>query len=478
MSGVSAVTGSSTVVIVGGGAAGVLAAAQLARAAQAVGRAVDLCIVEPGRLGVGVAYSTRDLRHRLNVRVAGMSAWPDDPDHFLRWLRHSGLTDATREDFAPRPYYAEYLRAVLREALAGAPGVSLTHVPGWATGVVRRERRMQVVVDSGPGVTADALVLATGHGAPSTAWAPAELCRSPHFVADPWRGQLVPASAAAGSAVVLVGAGLTMADMALQYGRPGVHLHVVSRHGLMPLPHLDTGPAPRVRCDGAPSPASLAQARRYVFDHIRATGDWRAAVDALRPVTSDIWRSLDDRARRDFLRADARRWDRVRHRLAPAVSTWLSERAADGCLTVHRATIETVTDSAGGARVTLSDGTDLMAAAVVNCTGTCVDVRASENPLLTNLFHSGIAQPGPLQLGLATDGGGRLRTADATSSRTWTLGPPRRGELWESTAIPEIRVQARELAVAMVRELDVPRLAHRDRGSYDWRVIAAEPAPA
>jgi uncharacterized NAD(P)/FAD-binding protein YdhS len=156
----------------------------------------------------------------------------------------------------------------------------------------------------------------------------------------------------------------------------------------------------------------------------------------------------------------------------------LSERAADGCLTVHRATIETVTDSAGGARVTLSDGTDLMAAAVVNCTGTCVDVRASENPLLTNLFHSGIAQPGPLQLGLATDGGGRLRTADATSSRTWTLGPPRRGELWESTAIPEIRAQARELAVAMVRELDVPRLAHRDRGSYDWRVVAAEPAPA
>ena len=53
----------------------------------------------------------------------------------------------------------------------------------------------------------------------------------------------------------------------------------------------------------------------------------------------------------------------------------------------------------------------------------------------------------PLRLGLDALPDGRLVGRDGqASSLLFTLGPPLRGVLWESTAIPEIRVQAAALA--------------------------------
>ncbi len=37
----------------------------------------------------------------------------------------------------------------------------------------------------------------------------------------------------------------------------------------------------------------------------------------------------------------------------------------------------------------------------------------------------------------------------------YTLGPPRRGEPWESTAVPELRQQAQELAKHILMSLHV-----------------------
>ena len=73
----------------------------------------------------------------------------------------------------------------------------------------------------------------------------------------------------------------------------------------------------------------------------------------------------------------------------------------------------------------------------------------SRDPLLASLLAAGHACPGPLGMGLATDGSGRVRAADGTVGAAWTLGAMRRGELWESTAIPEIRAQAVAVAQAI-----------------------------
>ncbi|HEY6748459.1 MAG TPA: FAD/NAD(P)-binding protein [Mycobacteriales bacterium] len=458
------------VAVVGAGASGTLAAAHLATTAAAAATPVEILLVDPDPPGRGLAYRTTDPRHRLNVPARNMSAWPDEPGDFLRWLRRHVAVDFPEGGYAPRLHYAQYLTGVLERAAAG-PGVRLDHLPVRATDLRRHGSRLRLTLADGTSRPVDAAVLALGYDRPSTLWAPAGLERSDRFVADPWSTEPYVGR---GDEVVVVGAGLTAADMAQRWGREGVRLHVVSRHGMLPLPHAAV-PQPPAVADG-PVPGSLAEARRLLFDRIRAAGgDWRRAVDGLRPVTSTWWAALDEPSRRAFLGTAARRWDRVRHRVDPAVHEWLEQRRSDGSLVVHAASVSGAVPGPGHLRVTLTDGSVIRAAAVLNCTGAGTSVSASADPLLMNLLATGLITPGPLDLGLATDSSGRVIPATGRPG-IWALGPLRRGDLWESTAIPEIRVQAAALARDLVPALPHAPLQRRPRDPYGLPVSAGPAA--
>src|SRR4051812_14332551 len=102
------------VLIVGGGASGVLLASHLLRDSATTRVAV---VERRPELGAGVAYGTAHPSHLLNVRAANMSAFPDRPDHFCRWLVASGAArDPALADprcFAPRRVYRDYLTSLL-----------------------------------------------------------------------------------------------------------------------------------------------------------------------------------------------------------------------------------------------------------------------------------------------------------------------------------------------------------------------------
>src|SRR6478672_13657735 len=136
------------VAIVGGGAAGVLAAIHLRRSKP---EAQITLIDASGRPGTGAAYGTDDPTHLLNVPAQRMSAWPDDPDHFCRWLEERAVTAV--DSFAPRLAYGRYLR----EQLAVADvRIETAEVVGLLPGVPAR-----LTLHDGRSVLADAVVLAS-----------------------------------------------------------------------------------------------------------------------------------------------------------------------------------------------------------------------------------------------------------------------------------------------------------------------------
>jgi uncharacterized NAD(P)/FAD-binding protein YdhS len=67
-----------------------------------------------------------------------------------------------------------------------------------------------------------------------------------------------------------------------------------------------------------------------------------------------------------------------------------------------------------------------------------------------SLLDTGQARVGPHGLGLDIDPAGRLISADGRAHQgRWLIGPLRRGVRWETTAVPEIRTQARDLGAAL-----------------------------
>jgi uncharacterized NAD(P)/FAD-binding protein YdhS len=90
---------------------------------------------------------------------------------------------------------------------------------------------------------------------------------------------------------------------------------------------------------------------------------------------------------------------------------------------------------------------------VINCTGPDTDLTRVRDPLVVALRRDGLIRPDELGLGLDTDDEGRLVAADGDpSSRLTLLGPLRKGRLWEHTAVPELRVAAKQVADRLARE--------------------------
>ncbi|WP_240649321.1 FAD/NAD(P)-binding protein [Streptomyces sp. Z26] len=469
--------GRRTVAVVGAGAAGALVATQLCEAAVRRRVPLDLVLIDPApEAGRGTAYSTRDPRHLLNVPVGGMSAYPDDPGHFRRWLCGHGDADVGAGDFASRYRFGSYLADTLGRAIIRARGfASVTRLRTRATACEwpQRSARARLVLADGRTVAADSVVLATGPAPGGGDWAPEELRASGCFVAHPWTADGEVNAAPKGGPdggpdgaghVLLVGAGLTAVDVALSLERRGHRVHMVSRTGLLPRPHalrpLPPVPAPPALADADRPPglpALRTALRRHLAGALREFGDWRPAFDGLRPVTARLWQGLSDAERTEVLDREITLWNVHRHRMPPATAEAVERARAARRLRVDAARVVSAARARGRAHgpsapldVTLTDGRTLPVQRVVDCTGPGLRTDSGADPLWRSLLDAGLAVRGPLGIGVATDGG-RLRDAEGRCARgLFTLGAPRRGELWETVAIPEIRAQAAAVADAVL----------------------------
>ncbi len=454
------------VIVVGAGASGTLTCLHLVRTAGRRSTRLELVLVDPTpRPGTGTAFGTFDPDHLLNVPAAGMSALPEDPGHFVTWRRRTSPTTAHQYEFVPRRDYARYLDETLRTALAeSAAEVTLTHVPQVATTLDPDADGVRVGFADGTSVRGDALVLATGLPAPAADWAPESLTASPFFVVDPWaigaldvvgRDRVGPAD------VLLVGTGLTAVDVALSLGRSRADrtVHAISRSGRLPYAHAPAMLPPAIP-DAGSWGDTLDEIRVRAEQHLRQVatdgGDWRPGVDGLRFQVASLWGRLSEEDRRRYLAEDAGAWNRVRHRMSPTSGRATAELVDAGRLVLGEGQVGDAEPlERGGLRVTLVDGSTRDVGWVVNCTGPRTDVRELGNPLLDDLLRprSGdlrLAVPATAGMGFRTTDGRVLDSTGRPGLPVWTLGALRRGELWESTAVPEIRTQALAAATAVL----------------------------
>ena len=443
------------VAIIGGGAAAVALLSELVERASAPLH-LDWYTGGAAQPGRGLAYGTTSARHLLNVRAATMGMFSRKPRGFLDFAQRAD-PNAAGTDFLPRRLYGDYLEEEAARALAQSRQrrVDVRVVP-FAVDALVPETDGVTVIQGERASRADAAVLAIG-ALPVRPLAGVDdaLVADGRYVLAPWEFLAQAPADDAPREVALVGLGLTAVDMLLELAVrwPNAHFTAVSRHGHLPAAHLPLSTEPdddgRALVEAMHEIPELRRWLRLLREAIASTDDWRVVIDSLRPYTPNLWGALPMAERARFLRHARWAWERARHRMAPQVQQELLALERDGRL--RRVSGRVVGARAHGQRVLLEirqpgASTALPADLAIQTIGLDTDLRATAHPLMRQLVTNGHVTPDPLGLGCQATTEGQLCRDGTPWPRLFATGSLLRGARWESTAMPEIRLQARQLA--------------------------------
>jgi uncharacterized NAD(P)/FAD-binding protein YdhS len=450
--------------VVGGGLSGTLVVVHLLRLAPA-GTQITLIERNPP-VGRGVAYGTECGEHLLNVPAARMSAFAGQPDHFINWVEERvgrlGYPEHVAPgDFLPRKIYGDYIAAVFAEARNSAPDtIRFNNTHGELLDIEERpDGKARLMLADSRTIDADRVVLALGN-------LPGEypikrslpFYHGRRYVHVPWRAEVLE-GIGKDQDVLIVGAGLTATDIIVQLDRLGHRgtVHALSRRGLRPRPHR-AGIAPHPAfIDPAALPTTVLALTRLIRAEIRKGGDWRAVVDSIRPFSHALWQGFTWEERARFMRHVRPFWEIHRHRVAPQVADIVARLVDAGRVKFYAGRLQSLKETPTGAEAVFrkrgtEDFVTLNVAKVINCTGPRTDYSKYQHPLYINLLARGLIDHDPLALGLsATPDGEVNRYRAGPSGWLFAIGAPLKGVLWESTAAPEIRVQARGLAERLLK---------------------------
>jgi uncharacterized NAD(P)/FAD-binding protein YdhS len=453
-----------TIAIIGGGVSGTLTAFHLIR--EKTPARVILIDQRPD-FGLGLAYSTPSLRHLLNVPAGKISALPDQPNHFLHWLRRNHDPTATKATFAPRAIFGRYIQSLLASTSAIEQEIATV------VDVHLHDSGAVLTLDNGCELRADLVVLATGNfdpaPLPGITQAASDLGLYHHnaWATETYEGLHPDAP------IALIGTGLTGVDVVLRLRELGHRGRIVavSRHSVLPNRHAEYTPlaSAAIPLDTPATCVAYLHALRVV---LRAGTEWRAVIDSLRETTNELWLRLPLAERVRFRRHLQRRWDVARHRMAPPIADVIEFELRRRTLEIRKGYLEGVDATAMGACITVRayHGQDsFYADRVINCTGPSMNYRRVPSTLLQNLFKRGLVTSGPLGAGFHCSQNGAVIDAEGHASEViFNLGPGRLGDLLESIAVPEIRQQAVELASTLAE-----RMQSKDVLNETWATAIA-----
>lgn len=393
--------GEFRIAVIGGGASATLLLAQLGRLLN--GRACQIDVFDrAGQFAKGIAYSTPSICHLLNVRASNMSALADEPEDFSKWAESKGYGP---NDFVPRLLYGTYLTETLGKA-SKVLDVSFILKDVLNTSVGEDGTYN---LETEEGITSyQVLVQATGNCVPLRPRLEGSVSG---YYDSPWEVPYEELRQA--KKVILIGSGLSAADAIL-----ALHAHeytgeivVCSRHALFPAVHIAPQKYEATWLQKIDIPSQFntpRQALRNIRSEVRSANvPWQMVIDSLRPHTNDIWKHWSPDNRDQFMHRVFTFWNLHRHRMAPEVFEVLDGLEKNGRLQRIKTRVRAVR-SAAFSPVVITDGVEIEGNAVINCLG--------------------------------------YRYHERTYATSFVIGPPCFGPLFETTAIPEIRMQASVLA--------------------------------
>ncbi len=389
-----------------------------------------------------------------------MGAFPDDVESFHRWLQQNDHKYEPHS-FVPRQIFGEYLREVINDAAeSSGENVRLNIFEDDAVDIVQEDGKAHVLLSSGDTLYSEKVVLAFGNFLPpDPSVSDLSFTNAPKYFRSPWADGVFDSIDTADN-VLIIGTGLSMVDVAMHlfYSPHKGKIFAISTRGLLPAVHKlgDTYPSfadellPMDRITDI-----LKAVRRHVKKAQSEQIDWRAVIDSLRPATQGIWLNLPVAEKRYFKQHLSRYWNVARHRMPVEAKIVLDRMLSEGRLQILKGRLKEITFDGrfNVAYRTIGDEHLIAADAIINCIGSESNFEKLDTPLVKNLFSRGYIRNDAINMGIdALPNGVVLGKNGDNSDVIYTLGTALKGVLWESTAIPEIRTQARDLAQMLLSE--------------------------
>ena len=458
----------NSISIVGGGFAGTLLARQIIERTK---QYTIYLFNHTSELAKGVAYDCNQNTALLNVIASKMSAFPDDNENFLNWcLNHPNYKNESKSivgsAFLPRKIYGEYLKAIWNETLLKAKekGIEIIVIYKKVISIEKVENQF-IVSTYEQKIVSNSCVLATGNEIPGKPKnCPDSLLTDSNFFSNPWKIDFSKINYSL--PVLIIGNGLTMVDTVLSLREHHFSQKIISisPNGFNILPHRNFNLDFKSQLATIQTPISLLELVHLFNQEVKTLRKFGVSpepiIDAFRPNVAKVWQQFSEEEKVKFMGRVRHIWGVSRHRIPFVSYDKIMKEQINQQLEILAGKLVELNQSNEGNKVTLWDkrlksNKEFIVGSVINCTGPETKITATKNDLLKQLFVDGMISQDSLNLGLRTNTK-TFRTINAENQENeclFTIGSLLKGELWESTAVNELKNQAKELAVLLTNEL-------------------------
>ena len=442
--------------IIGGGFSGAMLARHLLNSKQNL----EIYIFNnDAKFGRGIAYQAQIDSLLLNVPAGKMSAYSNQPNHFVDWLNKKNKESKEKFDqkFVARNEYGCYLSEIWEETkkIAALSGHIIHPVIGKALQIIPKDGALELQTHE-LNLSLDFCVLACGNSLPTRPKTIAEKnFNSKRYSNNPWHIKVEAIQP--DKEVLILGAGLTMVDAIQVLRANGFRgkVNCISPHGFKILPHEKTSEELQSELKYIKTPIRLSEILKLFHQEIRFHPTKSADLVALlRTKSGAIWSNFTHEERDFFMRHLRHKWGVARHRIPPESYAILQDEIKNKSLQIHAGKITAMEFQESLVFVEFQERNSnekrhLSVQHVINCTGPASDITIPNGGILNSLCQNDIIQADPLFLGVKTDVN-NYQVYSKENYPIYALGNLLKGELWETTAINELRIQCEELAQVLI----------------------------
>lgn len=399
----------------------------------------------------GYAYNTFDEGHLLNVRANNMSIFPNEPNHFVNWLK-SYHSNYSAKDFVPRKLFGDYVLHTFESLKNSNSHIKIHQIAEEVKSIHQSNDIFEIKTHQS--YTVQKIILGLGNFLPAHPRSISkEFISSKQYFQNAFNVQLTNQIQSCND-ITIIGSGLTMIDVivSLSHYQYKGKINVISPHAYIPQAHQEN-PLPSVE-------AFIDKEKRYSLSELFALVNQQlkkakkeqlnlhSVIDSMRPFLQQLWLNFSIEEKQQFLRHLRHKWGVARHRAPSQSMSVFNNLKSSGQLELIKGRISDIKVSDLGFQIAYSNKHSnqqtLHTQLIINCTGPESDYSQLKSPLVQYLVTNQIISADAIKYGI------NAQKDCSIAKNIYTLGPPLKGILWESVAVPEIRVQAQELAAKII----------------------------